>query len=265
MQWLYISGMDDLSVLYAVFMLATGVSLGSFVTLASYRLPLGEDIVVKPSRCTNCDTKLDFFDLWPVLSWVFSKGACRHCKARVSARYPLTELATGGMFVWLYFQFGFTLLCGILCLLWVMLMIMMVVDLEHYIIPDQVHYVLIPLALAYHYVMKTSADDVVGGLLMGAGVGLVLHHGYRILRRREGLGFGDVKFFVVAGLWLGVAPFVPFLFFSGVFGIVLGLVWRAMGKGPIFPFGPALALAMFLCIVSPFYGNLFWNIGEMLQ
>ncbi len=257
--------MEDFSFIHALFMLCVGLSFGSFVTLASYRLPRGEDIVVKPSRCPNCDTKLDFFDLWPVLSWALSKAKCRHCSVKVSARYPLTELATGAMFLWLYFNFGFTPICGMLSALWVMLMIMIVVDLEHYIIPDQVHWVLLPLAMVYHMLMKTPADDVVGGFLMGAGVGLALHHGYRVLRKKEGLGFGDVKFFAVAGLWLGVRPFVPFLFFSGLFGIGLGLLWRMLGRGPIFPFGPALALALFLCVVSPYYGNLFWNIGEMFK
>jgi len=121
------------------------------------------------------------------------------------------------------------------------------------------------LAIAYHALVGTPAEIPVSGFLLGAGIGLTLHYGYRFLRKKEGLGFGDVKFLAVAGLWLGVKPIVPFLFFSGLFGVVLGLVWRALGRGPIFPFGPALALAMFLCVAVPQFSNIFWNIGEFVK
>lgn len=245
--------------------LAAGLALGSFVTLASYRLPLGEDIVIKPSRCPNCDTKLRFPDLWPVLSWLMSRGKCRHCKVKVSVRYPLTELATGSVCVLLFLKFGLTWQCLMLSLLWVALMIMIVVDIEHYIIPDQLHCVLLPLGLLYQWQIGASPEDVAQGFLLGGGIGLALHYGYRFLRRKEGLGFGDVKFLAVAGLWLGLKPIVPFLFFSGLFGVLTGLLWRVLQRGPIFPFGPSLALSMFLCVTYPEYPNLFWNIGKFLE
>lgn len=251
--------------MHIIFVLCAGLAFGSFVTLVSYRLPRGEDIVVKPSRCPSCEAKLQFLDLWPVLSWLCSGRRCRHCAAPISARYPLTELATGAVFLLLYLQFGFTFKAAILAMLWVALMVMIVVDFEHYIIPDQVHFVLLPLGVLYHAVNGTPAEEVADGFITGAAIGLALHYGYRILRKKEGLGFGDVKFFAVAGLWLGVKPLVPFMFFAGLFGVATGLVWRALGKGPIFPFGPALALALFLGIACADWVNLFWNIGQILQ
>ncbi len=242
-----------------------GLTFGSFVTLVSYRLPRGEDIAVKPSRCPVCETRLRFLDLWPVLSWLCNKGRCRHCGAGVSIRYPLTELCTAWVFLLLYLYFGLTPQAIVLALLWVALMVMIVVDLEHYIIPDQLHYVLLPLALGYQFLMGTPSDDVLNGFFVATGIGLALHYGYRHLRKKEGLGFGDVKFFAVAGVWLGLKPMVPFLFFSGLFGIATGMIWRMLGKGPLFPFGPALALAMYLCVVFPQLTNLFWNIGELIK
>ena len=257
--------MDTVTLLYVLFVFSVGLTFGSFVTLASYRLPLGEDIAIKPSRCPKCETKLKFLDLWPVLSWACNKGKCRHCKAPVSARYPLTELVTAAMFVLLYLHYGLNLQSVLLALLWVALMIMIVVDLEHYIIPDQLHYVLLPLGLGYHAAMHTPSEDVSHGFLLASGIGLSLHYGYRYLRHKEGLGFGDVKFFAVAGVWLGLKPIVPFLFFSGIFGIVTGLLWRILKKGPVFPFGPALAVALFLCVTCPLLTNLFWNIGQFIK
>jgi leader peptidase (prepilin peptidase)/N-methyltransferase len=151
----------------------------------------------------------------------------------------------------------------ILAMMWVALMVMMVVDLEHYIIPDPIHIILIALGIGYHLLMDTPLLEVISGFALGGGIGLTLHHGYRWVRKREGLGFGDVKFLAVAGLWLGMKPIVPFLFFSGVFGIVTGLIWRALGRGRIFPFGPSLALALFFSVVFPEIANTFWNIGQL--
>jgi len=254
-----------LNTIELLFTLFVGLTFGSFVTLVSYRLPLGEDIVIKPSRCPKCETKLQFLDLWPVLSWVCNGGKCRHCKTPISARYPLTELATAAMFVLLYLKFGLTIKAIMLAMLWVILMVMIVVDFEHYIIPDQIHYVLLPLGLGYQYYIGTPADSVLKGAMLGGGIALLLHYGYRYLRKKEGLGFGDVKFFAVAGVWLGLNPIVPFLFFSGLLGVITGLIWKILKKGPIFPFGPSLALALYLCIVFPEIANMLWNIGQLVR
>jgi prepilin signal peptidase PulO-like enzyme (type II secretory pathway) len=66
-------------------------------------------------------------------------------------------------------------------------------------------------------------------------------------------------------VWLGLKPIVPFLFFSGIFGIITGMVWRILKRGPLFPFGPSIALAMYLCVVFPELSNLFWNIGQFIK
>jgi len=248
-----------------LFVLFSGFVFGSFVTLASWRLPLGEDIVVKPSRCPQCEARLGFRDLWPVLSWFTSSGKCRHCHAKISARYPLIEIATAALFLLVYARYGLTFPGILLALMGVALLIMIVVDLEHYLIPDQIHWVLLVLGLTYHFTIGTKPETIVGGFLLGSAIGLTLHHGYRWLRKKEGLGYGDVKFLAVSGLWLGVMPIVPFLFFSGLIGTIFGLLWRAIGKGPIFPFGPALAVSLFLCVVYPEFPNLFWHIGDFIK
>src|SRR4051812_8689122 len=91
-----------------LFVLFAGLVFGSFVTCASYRLPLEQDIVVKPSYCPHCNARLGFKDLWPVLSWLTNRGKCRHCQVKVSARYPLTELATAALFLLVYAHYGLT-------------------------------------------------------------------------------------------------------------------------------------------------------------
>jgi leader peptidase (prepilin peptidase)/N-methyltransferase len=74
---------------------AIGLALGSFVTMLSYRLPHRLSIIKPDSHCPICKTPLGVRDLFPVVSWAASSGKCRHCGVRISARYPLIELATG--------------------------------------------------------------------------------------------------------------------------------------------------------------------------
>ncbi len=248
-----------------LFVILSGLTFGSFVTLAAWRLPREEDIVLKPSQCPQCKAKLGIKDLFPVFSWLASGGKCQHCRNPIGVRYPVIELITLGTFLMVYDKFGLTFSGVMVALFAVALLIMIVVDLEHYIIPDSIHVALLPLGLAFHWSQGTDWTDVLYGFLAGAGMGLLLHHGYRFLRKKEGLGYGDVKFFAVAGVWLTINNFVPFLFFSGLFGVVTGIVWRILGRGKLFPFGPALAIALFCGVVFSEQFNLLRIIYEMVN
>lgn len=88
--------------------LLIGPTLGSFATMLSYRLPRGLSIIAPTSSCPQCKARLDPRDLVPIFSWLFSKGRCRHCGAKISVRYPLIELsttaATLAAFLWLGFS-----------------------------------------------------------------------------------------------------------------------------------------------------------------
>lgn len=241
--------------------LAAGFAFGSFVTCASYRLPLELDVVRKPSYCPSCNTILKYRDLCPLFSWLSSGGKCRYCAAKISIRYPLIELATGAAFALLYSLYGLTYMSFILAAMAVALLIMIVVDLEHFIIPDCVHIILLILAFAYRFVTGTLSYDILYGFALMTGVALFLHYGYSRLRGRTMLGYGDVKFFSVAGVWLDLSAIPVFLFISGMLGVVFGLAWRMLGKGPVFPFGPALALALFICVTYPEINNILFSIN----
>lgn len=246
-----------------LFVFVAGLCFGSFITLASYRLPLHQDIFVVPSRCTACGKSLRARDLVPVLSWFWNGRKCRFCRAPVHWRYPAIELATGGVFVLLYHEYGFSGAAAMLALLAVALLVMIVADLEHYTIPDPVHYVLLPAGLLYRWLQGAAWLDIAGGLLLGLSLGLALRYGYRLLHKKDGLGLGDVKFLASAGLWLGAEALVPFLFLSGVLGIGTALLWRLLDRGKIFPFGPALAVALFLCVALPDVPAAFWNLQRV--
>jgi prepilin signal peptidase PulO-like enzyme (type II secretory pathway) len=243
-----------------------GAVIGSFLTLITYRLPLDEKIGRTRSRCTSCGVVLKVLDLIPVLSWLMGGGKCRHCKARISVRYVLTELACAFGAVAIIYHYGVTLEAFAILGLWWAIVAIIVTDLEHYIILDEVQITIGLLGIVHGYVQQYTATDVAMAAFAGAAIGLGLKYGFLYLRHKDALGMGDVKFLFVAGIWLECAEnFVPFLFFSGVLGTVCGLVWRAVGLGDRFPFGPALALSLFMCVVTPSVATDFWQLYGLLQ
>lgn len=244
----------------ALGLFAVGACFGSFVTLASHRLPRDGDIVRHRSQCPLCQTPLTAGDLIPLLSWLLSRGRCRYCQAKVSIRYPLIELTLGSLFVLLYTLYGLNAEMVVLALFVTALLTLLVADLETGLIPDEIHLFLLPLGVLYHWLAASAWDQVVAATLTGAASGLLLHYGYYWLRGRHGLGFGDVKFLAVTGLWLGaLPPFVAFLFYSGALGVLTGIVWTRISGEERFPFGPALALSLFLLVVFPQSRDFFWD------
>ena len=242
--------------------LAAGLCFGSFVTLASFRLPRDESVVRPGSRCPSCGTQLKPLDLVPVFSWVAHRGRCAHCKTKVHWRYPAIELVQAALFLGIYFLVGPNGLWVVLALLSVCILTLIVTDLEHMIIPDEIQIVMGILSLAYAWLGGIAWTDLGIGAATGLLIGLSLHYGFKWIRKKDGLGFGDVKFLAVAGAWMGVQPMVPFLFFAGLLGIATALVWRMFNKNPQFPFGPALAISMFMCVLFPQITAAFWSIGQ---
>ena len=241
-----------------------GLSLGSMATLVSYRLPRGMKVGMVRSQCTACRTPLGIRDLFPLLSWLAARGKCRHCGATISVRYPLIELATMAATLAVYFRYGVTPQAILLLLLSVCLMIMVVIDLEHYLLPDVIQLLAAGLGIVYHLVTReVPMVNVFAGGLLGLLAGAALSRGYRFLKQQDGLGMGDVKFLGVAGLWLGPLMLPAFACYAGVLGILLALLWRATGRGRIFPFGPALALALWMLVVLPETGAWFWQLFQL--
>ncbi len=238
-----------------------GAAIGSFLTLITHRLPLGEPIGMTRSRCPSCHTPLRACDLIPILSWVLARGRCRHCKTRVSIRYPLTELATALGTLAVAYGYGFTLEAFALAGLWWCIIAIFVTDLEHTIILDEVQIAIVFFGALYHYALGTDVAAVIFTGIVGLVIGLTLKYGFLYLRNKDGLGLGDVKLLFGVGIWLASsASFVPFLFFSGMLGVVCGLAWRGLGLGAQFPFGPALAIALLICVVWPESAELFWGV-----
>ena len=113
-----------------------GIVLGSFFNVLGYRLPKKESVVFPASHCPNCNHKLKFLDLFPILSYVFLKGRCRYCKKKISIIYPLIELFTGILFVISYYVFGLSIEFLIAVVFSSVSIITIVSDVRYMIIED---------------------------------------------------------------------------------------------------------------------------------
>jgi leader peptidase (prepilin peptidase)/N-methyltransferase len=251
-----------------------GACIGSFLTMASWRIPRDENLTLPRSHCTNCGHTLRPRELFPIFSWLVQRGKCANCATPIHWRYPAIELVTATCFaLTLYFHppFWSTLLLLTLISCTILLII---TDLEHWIIPDEVHWVLIPAGFAYRALALNPGAQwpdyaaLPTGPAIGLTIGLTLRYGYLWLRKRDGLGWGDVKFLATAGAWVGVAGLVPFLFLGGLLGILFAIIWKLAVRrtlegmedaGAHFPFGPALAVSLCMGVFWPESYLLFWT------
>lgn len=233
----------------AVIMVA--LIFGSFATAVAYRLPRGKQFVSGRSKCPSCGHKLGFFDLFPVLSWLLLKGRCRYCGKKFGSSYIIAECLLTAMILMIYLKFGITAPSLLLAALSVCIVTMIIIDFEHYIIPDSINATMFAISLIYMFLIEASWQQFVIGPILGLSIGFALRWIMWAWKKREGLGLGDVKFLAVAGLVLPFDLIITFFFMAGVIGIITALVWKILGKGKEFPFGPALSLSMYFCLVIP--------------
>ncbi len=258
-----------------VWVCLVGLVLGSFATVLVWRVPRGLSWVCSSdktasdktaegksgvrSECPHCHTLLSFPDLVPFFSWLFLRGRCRHCHVVISIRYPVIELLTVAGCLGVYMSWGFTAEAFIIMALIPFLAALLVIDVEHLILPDQLVILSgVPLLIlvVYQYIALDSSFSFEtlfwskgGGGLIFAFVawctGFLMH----FFLKKEALGFGDVKFFALAGLWLGLSWLPAFLIGAGVLGLFWGVGWRIIFKKQEFPFGPALILSLYAGII----------------
>ncbi|MDR3440067.1 prepilin peptidase [Telmatospirillum sp.] len=237
-----------------------GLLFGSLAGGLSYRLPRGLPIGSDRSRCPSCRATLGPVDLIPVLSWLMLRGRCRHCGKPVSWRYPVIELVTAALFLWSGWLSGADLPMAVMLSLTAFgLVVIAVVDLEAGIIPDGMLLFLIPLAVLWRRYGDGEWLDASLGALLAGSISYGVRWGFLRWRRRDGLGLGDVKFLCVAGFYVGLSGLGGYLVASALLGICLGFGWRLGGRGPVFPFGPALCAGLLL---ATFFPDIFLRLVE---
>jgi len=251
-----------------LFSLVIGLCIGSFLNVCIYRIPFDLSIVRPRSFCPGCSRPIAGYDNIPVFSYLILRGRCRHCRMRISPRYPLIELLTGILFVAVWNRFGLDVLTLVF---WVMVGGMIVatfVDFDHMIIPDSVSIG----GMVFGVVMSglvpgLHGEEAIGAALIKSIIGLVAGAGIlwlvsvvgRWVFKKDAMGLGDVKLLGAVGALLGFPAVVYTILMSSLVGTVVGLTMIGLGGHQWrsrLPYGPYLAAAAVSWVLG---GDQLWN------
>lgn len=241
-----------------------GAVFGSFFNCMAWRIAHGESVWKGRSHCAVCGHTLRGADLIPVFSYLFLKGKCRYCGEKISPRYMGVELLTEAVFVSLVFRYEVSwqfLRCVVLACI---LLTLALVDLEIYEIPDRfllagiLWWAVTLPCFGKENIMGRIGKGILGGFVI-SGALLLLTLVFDKVTGKEGLGGGDIKLFFVTGLYLGLAGNLLNLLVSCVTGLLFVVVW----KRDKIPFGPAIALSTWFCLL---FGDMIvqWYFGLFL-
>lgn len=264
--------------LLAIIAFVLGLLVGSFLNCVVYRLETKDSFLRGRSFCPKCKYVLAWYDLIPVLSFVWLKARCRHCKKKISIQYPLVELATGFLFL-LAFVFAPWPDLGFLIYEWIIfsfLVLIFVYDLKHYIIPDRFLLPAISLVVFFraaelfsNELLKRDLGISAVGLAWPWVAGLAASGFFFLIwliSRGKWMGFADCKLGFLLGLFLGWPNIIVALFFSFLIGSVIGLILISVKKKKLrseVPFAPFLIIG---CFIALFFGQgiINWYTGLII-
>lgn len=257
-------------------LLLLGLTVGSFLNVVIYRLPLMMEarwrrdccelleieceeqgapfsLATPNSHCPHCKAAIKPWQNIPVVSYLALRGRCASCGAPISPRYPIVELVTGLLTLALGFRFGPSLaLLGAVLITWALITLTLI-DVDHQLLPDDITLPLLWLGLLFNlggtYV---SLQDAVIGAMAGYLLLWTVYWLFKLLTGKEGMGFGDFKLLAALGAWLGWQALPLIILLSSLVGAICGIalmIVKRRGRDIPIPFGPYLAMAGWVALM----------------
>lgn len=254
-----------------------GALIGSFLTVCIHRIPLryGYDLdeasidfehklkeratigINNPprSRCPKCQKQLSWYHNIPIVSWLFLRGRCAFCKEKIPVRYPLVEILSTAAALASYHLYGMTSVALIVYVVAASLIVISFIDIDYFIIPDIISLsgtllgvIVVGVNQYFQLFFYPVAPDIFSsciGILAGGGFLYLVAEVYLKLRKKEGLGLGDVKLLMMVGAFFGPSCALFTIFMGSLLGSVIGIFFILIGAKRFsqeIPFGPYLAL-----------------------
>ncbi|WP_374497888.1 prepilin peptidase [Vogesella indigofera] len=246
-----------------------GLLLGSFLNVVIYRLPLmlerrwaaecaqwqGNELAAQPpfnllvpaSACPHCQAPIRAWQNIPLVSYLLQRGRCSHCRAAISWRYPLVELASGLLFAGFAWNYGLSPWWLVASLFSVTLLTLALIDARTQLLPDDLTLPLLWAGLLFNlWSGRVPLADAVMGAVLGYLALWSVYWLFKLVTGKEGMGYGDFKLLAALGAWLGWMQLPLVILLSSVLGAVFGILLLLLSKhekGQTMPFGPYLALA----------------------
>ena len=245
-----------MTVYFAVIAFVFGAVMGSFLNCAAIRIVRGESFVRGRSHCMSCGHELAAKDLIPIFSYLFLHGKCRYCGKKMSARYPISELVAGVVFLSVFLKYGVSLRMVELLFLCAMLLCISFCDLEDYTIPDSLIVITIALRIVFLAIrffldreecISLLLPSLIGAFSISLPLLIIVLIAEKVLKK-EAMGGGDIKLLFALGCY--------FTWDVNLFGIVaacfVGIVFVMIAKkrkGEAFPFGPSIAAGTWISML----------------
>ena len=221
---------------FAVFIFIVGSTIGSFLNVLAYRIPIKESIVKGRSHCTSCGKQILNRDLIPVLSWIFLRGKCRNCGEKISPRYMIVELICGISYLTAFLVLGISIKLAFAAVLFPVLIILSLWDIDRKEIPYTCSIIIAVLGLLSFFVKDMPWYEHLIGMA-------VVAVPFAVLCFLGAMGGGDVQLMAAAGLLLGWSV-VPAAMIGIILGALVGVVIKVKTKLNIICFGPFLSVGV---------------------
>ncbi len=244
-----------------------GLCIGSFLNVVIHRLPLmlergwkmeSADLLgvaheetpaitlsTPRSRCPSCGHAIAWYENIPLASWLWLRARCSACKAPISARYPLIEVATAVLFALVGWRFGPEPIALLWCFFCAVLVALAGIDWDTTLLPDNLTLPLLWAGVASAAVGWTiPLADAVWGAIVGYLSLWSVYWLFKLTTGKEGMGFGDFKLLAALGAWLGWKMILPIVLGASVIGAIIGIIMKmssSLREGRYVPFGPFLA------------------------
>ncbi len=256
-----------------------GLSFGSFLNVVAYRLPrmmerdwklechefleldppeletslASLSLATPASACPNCGHKIRFWENIPVISYLFLKAKCSSCGTGISFQYPAVELLTALASLTVAYTFGVAIQTVLALLFTWVLIALTLIDIKKQLLPDDITLPLLwaGILLSFFNIFTDLTSSVIGAMA-GYLILWSIYHLFKLLTKKEGMGFGDFKLLAALGAWVGFEYLPQIILVSSVVGSIIGismlLIGRTKQQQPI-PFGPYLAIAGWIALL----------------
>lgn len=251
-----------------------GAIIGSFLNVCIYRIPRDEEIVRTPSHCVLCQEPIPWYLNLPIVSWLILLGKTRCCGKPLNIRYPFVELLSASLTTYFFITYDFSL-----DLLWALLfsylmIILIMIDAEHMILPN---IITIPgIALGLVLSLAGAGPDILDalmGVIFVAGGFLAVAYLYYRIKGAEGLGMGDIKLVAMIAAFHGLMMTLATAFIASFIGTLYGIfmiIRKKFNSQTPFPFGVFLGVAILVLMVFgdmlyAGYIDISYRFSEMLM
>lgn len=253
--------MDSIIILIYVYMFLIGMCVASFMNVVIDRVPRNESFVKGRSHCDHCGETLKWYDLIPIVSYIFLRGKCRYCHTSIPIRGFLIEIFGGLIGMFCFYRFGFSIETILMFVIAMILLAITMIDFDTMIIPDGLNIAMFIVSIVLMYVRHMSLLESIMGMFC-ISVPMILLN----VLIAESFGGGDIKLMFVSGIALGwkyslLAAFIGILL-AGSYSIYL-LVSKKIDKKGHIAFGPYLSIGIFIALS---YGReiISWYLNLMM-